>query len=361
MDQKYNYVLIIDEVPDVIQPFVYDPYMIRELEQMEKISVDGETGIISWISPTKKGFGVDIMNLCKSGRLMYNKAADAVYLIYPFDLFCAFTDVYISTYMFDAQPVGYYFKYYGFEYDEWIPLPAVDQCGDIVPGKYELVPKTEDASVNAGMHYDKLIHICDNEKMNAIGNSRTALSTTWYLKVGNNSNEIKTLKKNMKNFFRNIHGSPAGNNLWTVVKSSEKVLRGDGYSSNCFISMTARGTNEYSNRHCVAYMANRFMNPYLKRFFASVDIKVDEDRFALSEMLQVIWRSAIRNGEEIQVYIPSKRMRTLLEKWIADHSYGNNDISSHQKNGNAVKLGNGKEKNKQIQKRPRQRGWHVEN
>ena len=37
-------------------------------------------------------------------------------------------------------------------------------------------------------------------------------------------------------------------------------------------------------------------------------------------MLQFIWRSAIRNGEEIWVYIPSIRMRNLLKQWIEENS-----------------------------------------
>ena len=43
---------------------------------------------------------------------------------------------------------------------------------------------------------------------------------------------------------------------------------------------------------------------------------MDEDAYALSEMLQFIWRSAIRDGKEIWVYLPSVRMRSLLEEWI---------------------------------------------
>ena len=33
-------------------------------------------------------------------------------------------------------------------------------------------------------------------------------------------------------------------------------------------------------------------------------------------MVQWIWRSAIRDGDEIYIYIPSKRMRTLLINWM---------------------------------------------
>ena len=65
---------------------------------------------------------------------------------------------------------------------------------------------------------------------------------------------------------------------------------------------------------------NRYMNPIVKNFFLQHGVAVDEDGYALSEMLQFIWRSAIRNGEEIWVYIPSIRMRNLLKQWIEENS-----------------------------------------
>ena len=62
------------------------------------------------------------------------------------------------------------------------------------------------------------------------------------------------------------------------------------------------------------------MNPVIKKFFEVHDIEVNEDGYALSEMLQFIWRSAIRCGNEIWVYIPSSRMRELLADWIEENS-----------------------------------------
>ena len=38
--------------------------------------------------------------------------------------------------------------------------------------------------------------------------------------------------------------------------------------------------------------------------------------YALSEMIQFICRSAIRNHEDIQVFVPSNRMRTILDKYL---------------------------------------------
>ena len=70
----------------------------------------------------------------------------------------------------------------------------------------------------------------------------------------------------------------------------------------------------------MAYIANRYMDPVIKNFFVQHNIDVDEDGYALSEMLQFIWRSAIRQGKEIWIYIPSIRMRTLLIDWINNES-----------------------------------------
>ena len=58
------------------------------------------------------------------------------------------------------------------------------------------------------------------------------------------------------------------------------------------------------------------MNPIIKNYFIQNGIEVDEDCYALSEMLQFIWRSGIREGKKITIYIPSIRMRNLLKDWI---------------------------------------------
>ena len=74
------------------------------------------------------------------------------------------------------------------------------------------------------------------------------------------------------------------------------------------------------------YIANLFMNVNEKKFYQMHGIEVDEDIYALSIMVQWIWRSAIRDGEKVNLYIPSKRMRTLLINWIENASKGGNTV-----------------------------------
>ena len=51
-------------------------------------------------------------------------------------------------------------------------------------------------------------------------------------------------------------------------------------------------------------------------FFNLKGIEFNEDEYALSELIQWIFRSAIRDGKSINIYLPSKRMRTFLINWL---------------------------------------------
>lgn len=166
--------------------------------------------------------------------------------------------------------------------------------------------------------YKKLIHICENEKMNMIGEDKGTLSKSWYI---NNKKDfgMDKLKNNITNFFRNIRNDCSSDNIWTTFKDYKSSLKGKGYTKG-FLPLNSRATNEYRNRTSIVYPVNRYLNPYIKNFFIYNGINIDEDGYALSEMLQFIWRSAIRDGKEIWVYIPSTRMRSLLKVWIEENS-----------------------------------------
>ena len=97
------------------------------------------------------------------------------------------------------------------------------------------------------------------------------------------------------------------------------ILSGNSYSSG-FVACNCRATNDYSHKITCAYLLNRFLNPLDAGFFVDKGIDVNEDLWTLSEVLQWLWRSRIRNGEMINIFMPSERMRTLLEQYI------NNDI-----------------------------------
>ena len=60
------------------------------------------------------------------------------------------------------------------------------------------------------------------------------------------------------------------------------------------------------------------MTTDIKQFVNHYSLEFDEDMCALGALLQWAWRSQIRNGKPIDIYIPSERMRELLYNWIQD-------------------------------------------
>ena len=305
-----NYTLIMDEVTDVIEKYEISQNDFRTLRE-KYIDIDEETGMIRWRESENdyKGKFDEEKRLCELGCLAYY--GDSVMMwLFPVEAFNAFKKVYILTYMFRAQIQRYYYDYYN------LPYSYVYVTGNSVEN-YQFC---EESSVTSEMEYNfsNLIHILEDKKLNQIGAREYDLSKNWYIR--NNNNAVMTrLKNDISNYFKNKRKTKTTENLWTTFKDFKKQLSGKGYG-RAFVPLNMRASNKYRDRISVAYPVNRYLNTGIKNFFMQHDVEVDEDGFALSEMLQFIWRSAIRDGKEIWIYVPSARMRNLLKNWIAENS-----------------------------------------
>lgn len=113
--------------------------------------------------------------------------------------------------------------------------------------------------------------------------------------------------------FNNISAGKATDRLWATYSVSKDKLQ--GRYSQSFLSFNSRATNSYRDKTCLAYLVNVFMNPFEYNFFTAQGVQPDQDGYALSVMVQWVWRSAIREGKDIEIYIPSKRMRDMLIAW----------------------------------------------
>lgn len=304
-----NYTLVMDEVAEVICCYEISDYDFEILKK-DFITIDEKTSLIHWRESQQdyQGEFIDIKNLCNLGCLAYYSKSIMMWL-FPIEVFNSFRTVYILTYMFNAQLQRHYYDYYGLKYNFLYVSGHTKET-------YALSPTY--CPDNKNTNYKELIHILDNEKMNRIGDRRFDLSTTWYDRNKNNGALLR-MKNNLINFFNNIKKSNSRDSLWTTLIEYKALLSGKSYTKG-FLPLNMRATNDYGDRHMLAYTVNRFMNPFIKNFFSTHNVDVDEDGYALSEMLQWIWRSAIRNGEEIYIYIPSIRMRELLIDWIDKNS-----------------------------------------
>ena len=309
MCRAKNYTLIMDEVANVVEAYQISKSDI-EILMRDFVHIDDDTNQIKWNEDKKDYYGEfsDVKRLCELGSLGFYSGAIMMWL-FPVESFNAFRNIYILTYMFHSQMQRYYYDYYG------LPYKYIYISGNNIENFS--FSETEE-EYESDVDYKSLINIISNEKLNLIGDRETDLSKAWFDRNLNNV-VMKQLKNNISNFFRHIRPDNSNDNLWTTFKDYKKNLQGKGYTKG-FLSINMRATNEYRDRTSVAYVANRYMNPVIKNFFSKHNVAIDEDGFALSEMLQFIWRSAIRDKKEIYLYIPSVRMRNLLTQWISQNS-----------------------------------------
>lgn len=304
-----NYTLIMDEVANVVEKYPLSEYDFNLLLR-EFADIDPETGFLKWREGLDdyNGKFTEEKRLCELNSLAYYNGSIMIWL-FPVEVFNAFDEIYILTYMFPAQMQRYYYDLYQLKYDY---LYVTGDCQENFNFTKDITKRHIKTT-----NYTDLIHICQNKKMNDLGKDDAALSKSWYNRHKHNDSTVNQLQRNLSNFFRNQCKTKTSLNLWTVFKDYRQKLTGKGYGRG-FLASNTRATNKYAKCISVAYMINKYIDPNIKNFFASHDIYLNEDAYALSEMLQWIWRSAIRNNQEINIYIPSSRMRRLLEKWIAE-------------------------------------------
>jgi hypothetical protein len=160
-------------------------------------------------------------------------------------------------------------------------------------------------------------------------NMENSLSKEGYRKLARSrdSEELKHLLKGMRYAyeFMKEHGVRSNSFIFTTFKDYKELLASDGRhypTMKRFLPCNAKATNEYRNCTGVAYLCNRYFDVNCTNYLARLaeeeqnpELRFNNDTFALSELLQFIWRSNVRVKDSDQpayVYIPDRRMRELL-------------------------------------------------
>lgn len=144
---------------------------------------------------------------------------------------------------------------------------------------------------------------------------------------------LTQLKNNIKNVIENIFKLPIKERriMWTIYKEyTDLIVKKQFDKPKCrhlnidnFVSISSKGTNDFADRNILIYLVDRYINPVLKNFINSkcqkLNIEFDENLYSLSELIQWIWRSQIRNSKPIYLYIASLRMFNLFNDWLNDY------------------------------------------
>ena len=295
-----GYILILDEVMEVIEPLKIDKTDLDMLfNEGLLILNDDKENTLSWRENNEcyNGEFKNLKIMVEHGRVIYYKD-NVLMWRFPVDVFDVFSEVWVLTYLFDGQIQKAYYDLYDRKYNYYCI-----ENGELSDYKSTKLKNTS------------LINIYEG-KLNEIGSSKGVMSFTWYMRNKNNSEVLVLLKNNRSNFLKNICKSKSKEAMWTTYKDYINAIKDRNYNTKSFVVHNARATNLHRERKHLAYMVNRFINPVYKMYFKDNGVELNDDLFSLSELLQWIWRSAIREGNEIQLYIPSKRMRNLLKDWL---------------------------------------------
>lgn len=309
-----NYILIIDEVLDVVKEC---PITRSDCEIiLDKLATLDKDNKVIWTDKNYKGEYDEYKRYAMNDNLYlysYEKKPVAFFWNFPQQIFSLFNETYILTYMFESQIMAYYLKYHGIKYQ-----------------KYSLDSKTHTLTKYTPRRIDKnlfdIIGDKDNRKdnrtrdkerkYNNIGNGKTDLCKSWFAKKTGSIKNVKLLNNVLRAVRKNYFKCDTDDLIWTAYKNKINDIKFEGFKST-FLSCSARATNQYQNRHFIMYGVNLFLNPMLKKYFNQRGIEADEDNWALSMLIQFVFRSAIRKGEKVRMYIPSKRMRDLFLDYIA--------------------------------------------
>ena len=347
-----GYILFIDEALDVVKPindliddvgYKVKPGTAAFLINQGIIAVD-DFCKVRWC-----GKAMDVVDyeyrylepLIKSGNVLCVSGQLFLWM-FPPQIFEAFEDVYILSYLFQGSVFDAYLKIHGFAYT----LGGVSGHYGSDKG-YRFTEYGDDMQTR--IELKQIIDIYDGVA-NSVCKKISNFSSSWYDTA--KSSDLTAVRRGFNTFLKSAK-SQDKQLMWTVYKKAQEVICIDGAKYirrltaderkamendpdsksaelnklRCFVPCNAKATNDYDNRSILAYLINMYYNPLIKGLFRDkYGIDLNEERFALSEMIQWIWRSRIRKTDlpleerRINLYIPSSRMRNLMQKWLNGES-----------------------------------------
>jgi len=311
-----GYEVIIDEVFECVRQYgsgngersCHDLSILLR----QKVVTENDDGYLEWKAQGRvdhKGAFHQLKKDCDNRRIRVNptaddqtnKQADMFFWEFPVAQLKVLKSITVLTYMFDASVMYAYFRCYGIE---WRHLSLT--------GDHELVSWSHAIEASEAQSVAKYLYVLTGGKLNDTGEEVNSYSTTW---LGRRSPaQLAEIERAARNALQNSFGARSSTAMWSCVKKMFSDLAPKGFKK-AFVACNVRATNEYKDKVHLTYLRNIYSQPTVIQYFNAKGVKIDDNRYALSELLQWIFRSAIREQKDVKLYLPSKRMRKLLHGW----------------------------------------------
>jgi len=311
-----GYEVIIDEAFECVRQYGSNKGELSSLDLallvQRKVVTENDDGYLVWEDHGKvdhKSAFSQLKKDCDSRRIRVKPTANAqtsmqadmFFWELPIDQLKALKSITVLTYMFDASRMHAYFRCYGID---WQHLSLTSDL--------RLVNWDCDIEAAQAKSVAKYLYVLTGGKINDTGEELNSYSSSW-LKSRTPAQLIE-IERAARNALQNIFGARGPTTMWSCVIARLPKLTIKGFKK-AFVPCNVRATNDYKDRVHLAYLRNIYSQPPVVQYFQAKGVKVDQERYALSELLQWIFRSAIREQENVSLYLPSKRMRQLLHEW----------------------------------------------
>ena len=317
-DMEYN--IVIDESLNLIQTYeAFDQYDIRVALRGGMVA-PCEDNKLQWNNkdyPNYKGSMLEIKQLCDIGAL-YLYGEEVVIHQVPPQVILSAKEVIVLTYGFKDSVMG-----------AWCDVCGIPYYIDTTVKLY----KSNDEIINELRERINLIEI-PKVFMELDDKSKGGVFTKGWFEHTMGEYDQKRIKAAIANSVKKKFDK--GNIFWTTFKDYKSKLQGVRYTRaktieldgntwkrEPFVAKNMRASNEYRDCTNCIYLVDVRMNPYLHNYLKKGGAKhFKEDNYSLLEMVQLIFRGAVRNteddplGNHLNLLVGSPRMYCLLESWL---------------------------------------------
>ena len=328
-----GYTVILDEEIDVMQS--YKGYSFKDVQWLMKegyIKQNESDGSVDWIKDDELLNSSDhryfyCKNLCDKKALYLTRfdinsvKAKSVMMVtqIPVRLLECAKRVIVLSYLFKGSILDCFLKLKGFEIKDFTDVTVEYKRPSYFKDLITVVPPEDLKNFN--------------------------LTSYWW---EHKSTEKDGISKVQNYILRNARKYSNGDNrlvCWTIPKDrakgvstaskTTKLVNPVGYvfskekiedennedktktvKTPCWLAQNTRATNNFAHKTVMIHCYNRYPLQDIASYLEDYNCKLDDDVFALSELLQWAFRGCVRKNQKMTLCIGSKRMHDLFQNWI---------------------------------------------
>lgn len=310
--EREGYILIIDEEIDFIDSYQGKDYRKEDIITLERsghIRVnEDDLGRVEWTWKEdefeENSNYSKLKRMCDLGMLYCAKRDRGMIVLHlPVALVEASKRTIVITYLFKGSVMNKFMEMKGINVEPFTEVHLI---------------KTDKQVKDEARGLINLIETQTTKKVGKYG-SNNRMTARWY-KDSATKDDLASIANAIRSVARKFDKEDL---FFTLPKSlvlpdkGKPKIRVVGYpATECFLYVGTKATNKHSHKSVVIHAFNRYPMVSVSSYLQDYVFPIEPDHFALSEMIQFIWRSAIRDGKQIHLCIIPTRMKRLFTEWL---------------------------------------------